>query len=138
MRLLITAIGVMLGLSAASGSEKPRLSKAVPFDYPRLAHFINKQGKVKIALRISNRGAVDSVNIKSGPPILVDGIPKNTLKKWQFSRCTSKRIDCIYSFTIEFRLEGELCYISECPSTFEVTRTGTVVITAHPARAIID
>jgi TonB family protein len=62
---------------------EPNLIEKVAPVYPPLAKQVRIQGKVKLQVLISKTGRVDSVNVMSGHPLLVQAAI-NAVKQWQY------------------------------------------------------
>ncbi|MFZ0293910.1 MAG: energy transducer TonB [Candidatus Sulfotelmatobacter sp.] len=65
-------------------AESPRkiISQVAP-QYPSLARSMNIQGKVKADVLVAPNGAVKSVEIKGGHPLLVQSA-QNALREWKW------------------------------------------------------
>src|SRR5215467_7781080 len=63
-------------------AEKNLIKRIAPI-YPPLAKQVRIQGKVKVEVLISKAGAVESVNVLSGHPLLVQAAI-NAVKQWQY------------------------------------------------------
>jgi TonB family protein len=64
-------------------AEQNLIKKVAPV-YPPLAKQVRIQGKVRLQVVISKTGTVDSVNVVSGHPLLVQAAI-NAVKQWQYA-----------------------------------------------------
>lgn len=109
----------------------------VGLDYPRLAHFADKQGVVELLLAIGTDGGVRSVRIISGDGLLA-GSASNELKSWIFSPCAHDGGNCTYRMSVRYVLQGGPVNISECKTEFQFDDPGKIVVISQHARAIAD
>ncbi|HZW78968.1 MAG TPA: energy transducer TonB [Candidatus Deferrimicrobiaceae bacterium] len=63
-------------------STRKILAQVAP-QYPTLARSMNIQGKVKADVLVAPNGAVESVEIKGGHPLLVQSA-QNALREWKW------------------------------------------------------
>lgn len=70
-------------VSVSTGDAAEHLIATVPPIYPPLAKQVRIQGKVKLQAVISKTGRVDSVNVLSGHPLLVQAAV-DAVKQWQY------------------------------------------------------
>jgi len=70
-------------VAVSSSDAKAHLTKNVVPVYPPLAKDLRLQGKVKVQVVISKTGMVESTNVVSGHPLLVQAAI-NAVKQWQY------------------------------------------------------
>ena len=77
----------MPALPVGGRFEPPQIVQRVAPDYPTLARQVNASGQVRVEVLIDERGALKSVKVLSGNPILAEAAQR-AISKWKFRAAT--------------------------------------------------
>ena len=85
--ILIWALSLTFTLTFAQDASQPEstrkvVNRVVPA-YPQLARTMNLRGVVKIDAVVGSNGALKSLSVKGGNPVLVQAA-QNALQKWRW------------------------------------------------------
>ena len=105
-------LGVLATLQLCGATEPPKPTHVVPMDYPRRAHLAEVQGVVELQAQISPDGEVLTIVPRSGHPLLVPAV-RESLKQWQFTRCSGDDRACAVVIKFVFVIKGQ------CPDKCE-------------------
>lgn len=111
--VLLATVVMMSGPASAQGTpKKVSLSEAagatatkVPPEYPPVAKQLRLQGVVELEAVVTETGAVETVNVVSGNPVLTKPAAA-AVKKWKFHPFTEggKPVRALAPVTISFKL----------------------------------
>jgi TonB family protein len=97
----------LCGLAAAQSLPEPILQSGQMPQYPRLALAARIEGEVKVAFVLNAKGEVESVNVKSGHPMLKDATA-DIVKSWKFKLPPNVfRTEWKYDTTFRYRFSGK-------------------------------
>jgi TonB family protein len=68
-------------------------NKVMP-EYPRLARDMNIRGTVRLEVEVSSNGAVKSVDVKGGSPVLAQSA-QNAVRSWRWEKTDHETIELV-------------------------------------------
>ena len=83
--LLLTISMVPAAAQSDESAETRKLVSKVAPDYPQLARKLRLSGTVKFEVLVATNGAVKSVRVKGGNPVLVESA-ENALREWRWEK----------------------------------------------------
>ncbi len=117
----------VLWCAFACGAQ-PLPTRIVGMDYPILGQQARIEGEVKINVRLAGNGAIESVRVISGHPLLAKAAEQN-IKQWRFTFCSTKSDTVL--LTYRFVLDKQ---ISDRPRTSFRYEHPYVFVVSEPRR----
>ena len=93
-------------LASAQSLPEPILKSGEMPIYPPIARAARIEGEVKVAFVLNGKGEVESVDVKSGHPMLRDATA-NVVKSWKFRLPNLFRTEWKYDTIFRYHLSGK-------------------------------
>jgi TonB family protein len=107
-RVLTFTLGclALCRLASAQSLPEPILQSGQMPKYPPIAVAARIEGEVKVAFVLNEKGEVDSVEVKSGHPMLKEATA-DIVKSWKFKLPNLFRTEWKYDTIFEYHLTGK-------------------------------
>jgi|SRR5579862_2580361 len=107
-RVLTFALGclALCCLASAQSLPEPILQSGQMPKYPPIALAARIEGEVQVAFVLNEKGEVDSVEVKSGHPMLKEATA-DIVKSWKFKLPNLFRTEWKYDTTFRYHLSGK-------------------------------
>ena len=113
----------------ADESAAPGIITVIGMEYPRLAHFAEVQGEVKILVKVAHDGSVKDAVIIEGNRLLAEDA-KRSAYRWRYSGCPQALASCEMRISFRFVLLDGTCDSSACRSEFQFDVPNSVTVRA--------